>query len=124
MTETATRNGPLANKTVTDLLVTAEAVIRSQGRWDYVYKKGPDGACRYRDGRGAPDCLIGHVLYRWGVLDLVEEGGAGLSLSFLGASTGVADVAQVIQAAQDEGETWSFALGAGHHYADRLEAAA
>lgn len=111
----------LADKTVTDLLVTTEAVIRDQGRWDYVYKKGPGGECRYRDGRGAPDCLIGHVLYRWGVLDLVEEGGAGLSLSFLGATDAVAHTAQMIQNEQDNGKTWGDALAVGYYHAAVLE---
>lgn len=120
MTDTATRNELLADKTVTDLLVTTEAVIRDLDRWEYVYSR-PNGACLYRDERGAPDCLIGHVLYRWGVLD-EEEGNptARALLSDLGASELVAVVANSMQIAQDRGDAWGEALEAGHALARAL----
>lgn len=117
MTDTATRTEPLADKTVTDLLVTTEAVIRDLGRWEYVH----EGDCFYRDHRGAPSCLIGHVLYRWGVLDQVDEWSAQNALPQLGASKALTDVAQEIQGAQDEGQTWGYALGAGHRAARGVE---
>lgn len=121
MTENST--GPLADKTVTDLLVTTEAVIRDLGRWEHVYDNGDQ--CVYRDNRGAPDCLIGHVLYRWGALEQVSEGGALYQLRALGASKAVATVAGAIQAMQDTGSTWGEALECGHIRAAReLEVAA
>lgn len=108
-------NDALAGKTVDDLLATAEAVIRDQNRWEYVYPGAlQSDACVYRDSRGAPSCLIGHVLYRWGVLDQVRETAAVVALGLLGANDELAFVAQDIQDAQDEGQTWGESLMQGY----------
>lgn len=106
----------LENKTVTDLLVTTEAVIRDLDRWDYEYEQVH---CVYADERGAPSCLIGHVLYRWGVLDKVAGNNetASDALSELGANVKVQAVATVIQSQQDLREAWGEALASGYTYA-------
>lgn len=107
----------LENKTVTDLLVTTEAVIRDLDRWDYEYEQV---ACVYADERGAPSCLIGHVLYRWGALtEKVTRSNniASDALSGLGANVEVQAVANVIQTQQDLREAWGEALASGYTYA-------
>lgn len=108
----------LKDKTVTNLLVTTEAVIRDLGRWDYEYEQ-VNGICVYADERGAPSCLIGHVLYRWGVLDKVAGSNetAANAMHNLGANVEVQAVANVIQAKQDLHETWGEALATGYTYA-------
>lgn len=106
--------GPLADKTVYELLATTEAVIRDLGRWEYVYSSASGYV--YRDERGAPSCLIGHVLCRWGVLDQAEEGMALGTLRALGASREVAEAADRIQKRQDGLATWGEALGAGYEF--------
>lgn len=109
----------LKDKTVTNLLVTTEAVIRDLDRWEYEYEQ-VNGACVYADERGAPSCLIGHVLYRWRALteEVTRSNNiASDALSALGANVEVQAVANVIQSKQDLHETWGEALRAGHAYA-------
>lgn len=97
-----------------------------KGREDYVYdeKTTEDGVgerCRNWNTEGdKPSCLIGHILYDWGVPkeELIEKNFRGIyEFSEYVQNSNVVRFLAEVQAAQDEGKTWAEAVSRGRAYA-------
>lgn len=103
-----------------EVLEIMTQVVAERGE-DFVYEK-VGGQCLNWHGR-CPSCLIGHVMYRWGMSKgfLEHWGAAGVATLVwhyvdehpgVTIEDGVTKLLGAAQAAQDDRRTWGYALDA------------